>query len=169
MNELEATIETRHGQLVKLLELTARQSVAITQGPMSELLPVLAEKSRLTTSFVTLSQQLKRHIESSSSPPEISTRHRVQHEQCNVMHRELMARETACEASLADVRGRLGETLTGWDSARLDGTRVDGTRVDREPGIRTRDDGAFQAAIQHARAARELLSRGDHLDLTNDG
>lgn len=159
MNELESIIELRHRQLVTLLELVAQQGDAIAEGAMSELLRLLAEKSPLAASFVKISQRLTQEFESSALMAEISAHHRAQHEQCNALHRELLASEAKCEAKLSELRARLSERGAGSVGMRSEGEKAKAMLNEAIVG----------AASQRPRADHARLSRGDRLDLSNGG
>ncbi len=142
MNELEKIIAERREQLAGLLALTSQQEAAVAHAHMNELMRVLEEKQKLTAPLVALSQKLKRTFDSLAFPPEVSAPYRLQHEECNAMHRELIARENACEKSLAAVRGEISERAVHGDEAR-------------------------RAATGYSRSRTEL-PRGNQLDLSSD-
>lgn len=142
MNELERIIAARHEQLAGLLALTVEQEAAITHAHMNELMRVLEKKQRRTQPFVELSQRLKRSFELLGGSAAVTEPYRLMNEQCNAMHRELIDRETACEQTLAAVRGEIRE-----DSGHA--------------------DEGHRAAVGY-RPSRPELRRGDRLDLSSD-
>jgi hypothetical protein len=143
ITELEATIDTRHAQLTRLLELTAEQEVAIAHSHMNELMRVLADKQRLIEQFVALSDRFLRDYESFPTRPQVSSVHRVKNEECNTMHRELMAREAACQETLTTNRDQIGEELA-------------------------RGEGARRAADGYGKTAGKSRPQGGGLDLSSD-
>lgn len=142
MNELERIIAERHEQFAGLLALTVEQEAAITHAHMNELMRVLEEKQRRTQIFVELSQRLRRSFELLGASAAVTEPYRLMNEQCNAMHRELIARERACEQAFAPVRREIREDSVHADKGR-------------------------RAAVGYNPSRPELL-RGDRLDLSSD-
>ncbi len=143
ITELEANIDTRHAQLMQLLELTAQQEFAIEHSHMNELMRVLSVKQRLIEQFVADSDRFRGDYESFAVPPQVSGVHRVKNEDCNTMHRELMAREAACQETLTTNRNQIGEELA-------------------------RGEGARRAADGYGKTAGKSRPQGGGLDLSSD-
>lgn len=143
IEDLEKLIDLRYEQLTRLLDLTTQQEAAIAGTHMNELMRILGEKQRLIESFVQISNQLKVDRESFSQVPEISEDYRGRNEQCHEMHRELMQREEACQASLETSRDEVAQELT-------------------------RGDGAKRAAAGYGKSIQQARPQGGGLDLSSD-
>lgn len=143
IEDLEKLIDLRYDQLKLLLDLTTQQETAIAGTHMNELMRILGEKQRLIESFVQISNQLKTDRDSFSSVPAISEEHRARNEQCNEMHRELLQREAACQATLEISRDEVAQELT-------------------------RGDGAKRAAAGYGQSSQPTRPQGGGLDLSSD-
>lgn len=115
---LEKTIDARFEQLTELLSLTTEQETAIQSGHMNELMRILGVKQRLIEQFVELSGQFKRDFDTFSTAPKVSDAYRQRNEACNAMHRELLARESACQQNLSASRQEIAEQLQRGEGAR---------------------------------------------------
>lgn len=143
IEDLQQLIDLRYEQLTLLLDLTTQQETAIAGTHMNELMRILGEKQRLIESFVQISNQLKTDRESFAQTPAISDDHRARNEQCNEMHRELLQREEACQATLETSRDEIAQELA-------------------------RGEGAKRAAAGYGQTNKQSRPQGGGLDLSSD-
>lgn len=138
---MEATIDHRFQLLQLLLELTAQQEAAISDGHMNELMRVLSQKQRAVEQLVQASEQLKRERAELGDSYRVSEEHRQRNAECDEMHRELLVREKASEQMLSDNRDEVAAQLQ-------------------------QNDGAKRAAQGYDQASRGASSGGSTLDLS---
>ncbi|MEM6364252.1 MAG: flagellar biosynthesis protein FlgN [Planctomycetota bacterium] len=117
-SHLETWIEKRFELLSGLLDLTTHQEAAIEAGQMNELMQILGEKSRWLRPLLEVSQSISDARRNQTTPANISSQHRSQHQRAEEMHAELLQRESACESALVSSRQSLSEALTQTSSSR---------------------------------------------------
>lgn len=115
---LEQLIDERFELLTQLLELSASQRAAATEGHMNELMRVLGRKQRLVESLVRASTSLKETREKLDVAVSVSPLHRGRHRQCEVMHDDLIRLESASEMQLHASRERIESDIRQNDSSR---------------------------------------------------
>ncbi len=119
---LSELISRRRTILSQLLEIGGRQMEVIAAGRMTELMGLLAEKQQPLQQLGEISTLLReaaqddpqaRQWESAESREKC----RVQQQQCEQMHIELLAIEAQCETALSESRESLQQRLGQIDSA----------------------------------------------------
>ena len=121
--ELSLLIEQRWQLLEHLLQISQRQIDAIQGARMTELMRILSEKQTPLNQLAQIAERLRPAATEDPetrvwASPEQRTRCRVQQEECEKMHLELLAIEAECESSLLKSRDNLQEQLSRVDSAR---------------------------------------------------
>jgi hypothetical protein len=110
--ELSELIDLRWSTLSALLEFGRRQSEAIQQGRMSDLMRILSDKQVPLNQLSAIADSLRAAADDDPSQrlwasESMRESCRNKQEQCDQMHTELLAIEAACETTLQENRSSI--------------------------------------------------------------
>ncbi|MFK8112572.1 MAG: flagellar export chaperone FlgN [Rubripirellula sp.] len=150
--QLSQLMTVRWTALQQLLEVSEHQIQAIRAGHMSELMRILSQKQPHLSRLSNAAAQLRattsddpeqRHWDS----PALREACRIQQEECEKMHLELLAIEAHCETLLQETRTGIQSELQQIDNAHL---------------------AASSYAQSQATGSQPTSHRGGQLDLSSD-
>ncbi len=137
--DLSALVESRFQTLTWLLELSQRQTQAIDENHMTDLMRILSDKqpaiAKLTEIARVMSTALDDDPTSRQWPSEAARQHcREQQNRCEQLHLELLAIEADCETKLSACRASVQEQLHRFDAGRSAADRYAQSRAHQPSG-----------------------------------
>ena len=122
-NQLSQLIDRRLHLLQSLMEMGHKQTAAIRDGRMSDLMRILSEKQPPLSELAAIAQQLKAAAGDDPEKriwPDPAARDRCRRHQqvCEQLHLDLLAMEAECESTLSKSRDEIQQRLERVDSGR---------------------------------------------------
>jgi FlgN protein len=151
-NELSTLIAIRWAALEELLEISSRQIEVIRSGHMNELMRILSAKQQPLARLAEVAQRLRGAIADKPdsrqwASPSARNACRIQQEECEKMHLELLAIEAECETMLQQTRTGIQDELQRLEHSH---------------------QAAVSYAQSQARGSHPVATSGGRLDLSSD-